>query len=109
MKYYCFALTGESSFHASKVRALICYVLYKDVQIDSSFSVMTEPRPHQVRGERGRNSNAALKAKANFFLTLLIAILVYLNPHLYPHQEGRPKSKMLGPWLCRYLPTNHPS
>jgi len=67
MKYYYFALTGKSYFHASKVRALIRYVLYKDVQNDSSFSVVTEPKPHQVRGERGRNSNTVLKAKANFF------------------------------------------
>lgn len=67
MKYYCFAVTGKSQFHASKVRALLYYVLCKDVQNDSSFAVMTEPKPRQFRGERGRNSNATLKAKANFF------------------------------------------
>lgn len=84
-------------------------MLCKDVQNDNSFSVMTEQKPHQVRGERGRNSNAALKAKAKLFLTLLVAILVYLNPHLYLHHDRGPKSEMLGPWLCRYRPPNHPS
>lgn len=34
---------------------------------DSSFSAITEPKSHQVRGDCGRNSDIVLKAKENLF------------------------------------------
>lgn len=68
MKHYCFALRGKSQFHASKVRALICYALCKGVQNDRSRSVMTESKPHRGRREHSRNRSMVVKAEANFLL-----------------------------------------